>query len=57
MRLKVYTQIFSGKVSAVLAQSSCTQSGEALYTVLVDLDPAQQELLPGMTGQADITLS
>lgn len=37
-------------------ECACT-SDEALYTVLIDLDPVQQELLPGMIGQADVTLS
>jgi multidrug resistance efflux pump len=56
LRLKAYAETFSGTVSAVLAQSSGTLSDAALYTVLIDLAPAQVSLLPGMTGQADITL-
>jgi HlyD family secretion protein len=56
IRLKAYTETFSGTVSAVLAQSSGTQSGAALYTVLIDVAPTGQLLLPGMTGQADITM-
>ncbi len=55
IRLKAYTDDFTGKVSAVLSQSSGTQSGTAVYTVLIALDPTTRKLLPGMTGQADIT--
>ena len=54
IRLKAYTDDFTGKVSAVLSQSSGTQSGTAVYTVLISLDPTTRRLLPGMTGQADI---
>ena len=56
IRLKSYTDEFKGKVSAVLAQSSGTLSGAALYTVLIAVDPSQMILLPGMTGQAYISL-
>jgi HlyD family secretion protein len=56
IRVKAYTEEFTGKVSAVLAESSGTTSETALYTVLIDLDPTQQMLLPGMTGQAEITI-
>lgn len=56
IRLKAYDQLFTGKVAAQLAQSSGAQNGVALYTVLIDIDPAGQELLPGMTGQASITM-
>lgn len=56
IRLKSYTDEFAGKVTAVLAQSSGKLSGEALYTVLITLDPTTRTLLPGMTGQASISL-
>ena len=56
LRLKAYADGFTGKVSAVLAQSSGTQSSVALYTVVIDLDQTQAQLLPGMTGQAEIAL-
>ena len=56
IRLKSYTDEFTGKVSAVMVQSSGTLSGAALYTVLIALDPTEKYLLPGMTGQAEITL-
>ena len=54
LRLKSYPDVFTGKVSAVLAQSSGSQNGAALYTVLISLDPTAKNLLPGMTGQAEI---
>ncbi len=56
IRLKAYDVTFAGKVSAVLAQSTGAQSGAALFTVLVDLDTTDKLLLPGMTGQAEITV-
>jgi multidrug resistance efflux pump len=56
VRLHAYTDTFTGKVSAVLAQASGAQGGQALYTVLIRLDPAAKQLLPGMTGQAEITV-
>ncbi|NJM41186.1 MAG: biotin/lipoyl-binding protein [Anaerolineae bacterium] len=54
IRLKAHSDVFTGKVSAVLGQSSGSQSGTALFTVLVDLDATDKRLLPGMTGQAEI---
>jgi multidrug resistance efflux pump len=54
IRLKAHSDVFTGKVSAVLGQSSGSQSGTALFTVLVNLDPTDKRLLPGMTGQAEI---
>jgi HlyD family secretion protein len=56
VRLHAYTDTFTGKVSAILAQSSGTQSSQALYTVLIRLDPTANQLLPGMTGQVEITV-
>jgi len=55
IRLKAQSNVFTGKVSAVLGNSSGTQSGTAIYTVLIDLDPTNALLLPGMTGQASIS--
>ncbi len=55
IRLKSYSDELKGKVSAVLVPSSGTLSGAALYTVLITLDPTDKMLLPGMTGQADIS--
>jgi len=56
LRFKAHEETFSGKVNTVLAQSSGTQSGTALFTAIIDLDPTDKMLLPGMTGQAEITV-
>ena len=56
IRLKAHDTGFTGKVSAVLAQSTGAQGGSALFTVLIDLDVADKLLLPGMTGQAEISI-
>ena len=62
IRLKAYDETFVGKVVAVLSQSTGAQSGAALFTVLINLDattkPAipSKQLLPGMTGQAEIAI-
>ena len=55
IRLKAHSDVFAGKVAAVLSNSSGTQSGTAIYTVLIDLDKTNALLLPGMTGQASIS--
>lgn len=57
IRVKAHTEALTGRVSAILAQSSGATSGTALYTVLIDVDATQKMLLPGMTGQAEIDLS
>jgi hypothetical protein len=41
-------------VRAILPQSSGTQGSNALFTVIVELDPAGEALLPGMLGEAEI---
>ena len=56
IRLKAYDAMFTGKVSAVLAQSTGAQGGAALFTVLMDLDVTDKLLLPGMTGQTEISV-
>jgi HlyD family secretion protein len=56
LRLKAFGQTFGGKVGHVLPLSSGSLSGVALYTVIVTLDATDAELLPGMTGQAEIVL-
>jgi multidrug resistance efflux pump len=59
LRLKPFDRTFTGKVSAILPQSSGTQGNAAIFTVVIDVDPPDAaldaELLPGMTGQAEIT--
>jgi len=56
IRLKAFGQVFTGKVGSVLPVSSGSLSGVALYTAIVTIDPGGAELLPGMTGQAEIAL-
>jgi multidrug efflux pump subunit AcrA (membrane-fusion protein) len=56
VRLKPFDTTFKGKVSAILPQASGVQGTNALFTVVVALDPAKEELLPGMTGQAEISV-
>jgi len=57
IRLKSYPDAFTGKVAAVLSQSSGTQGTSALFTVLISIDKTNRKLLPGMTGQAEIAIS
>ncbi len=57
VRLRAFSEeAFAGKVRAVLPLSSGTQGSNALFTVVIDLDPAGKALLPGMSGQAEIQL-
>jgi multidrug resistance efflux pump len=56
VRLKAYDKNFNGKVSAILPQSSGMQGTTAIFTVLIKLDDAKEDLFPGMTGQAQIQL-
>ena len=56
IRLKAFEQTFSGIVKTILPISTGTDNGVALYTVIIDVDPADVTLLPGMTGQAEIQL-
>lgn len=57
VRLKPYDKTFAGKVSAILPSSSGVQGTSALFTVIIALDPATEDFLPGMTGQAEIAVS
>ncbi|BCX02526.1 MAG: HlyD family type I secretion periplasmic adaptor subunit [Candidatus Roseilinea sp.] len=54
IRLKAFDRAFSGKVAAILPQSTGAQGGAALFTVLIALDPSEARILPGMTGRAEI---
>ena len=56
IRLKAFEQTFNGKVKTILPISTGTDNGVALYTVIINVDPADVTLLPGMTGQAEIQL-
>lgn len=59
LRLKPFDRTFTGRVSAILPQATGTQGNAAIFTVVIDVDPPDAlldaELLPGMTGQAEIT--
>jgi multidrug resistance efflux pump len=54
VHLRAYDRMFAGRVRAILPQSSGTQGSNALFTVIVELDPAGEVLLPGMLGEAEI---
>lgn len=54
VRLRAFDEPFAGKVAAIVPQSTGAEGGAALFTVLIDLDPTQSLLLPGMTGRAEI---
>ena len=41
-------------VTAIVPQSAGAQGGTALFTVLITLDPTKAQILPGMTGRAEI---
>ena len=57
IRLKAYTETLTGTVSTILQKSTDTLSnGVAVYTVLIDVPALGKTLLPGMTGQADISV-
>ncbi len=56
VRLKPYDKDFPAKVTAILPQSSGVQGNVAIFTVVVQLDPAPEQLLPGMTGQVEISV-
>ncbi len=54
VRLKAFDRTFSGTVTAILPQSTGTQGGAALFSALIELDPSEARILPGMTGRAEI---
>jgi multidrug resistance efflux pump len=57
IRMKAYTETLTGTVSTILSMSTNTLSnGTAVYTVLIDVPTVGKTLLPGMTGQADISI-
>ena len=57
IRLKAHGEPLTARLGSVLAQASGAQGNTATYTVLFDLDKTDKLLLPGMTGQADISVS
>lgn len=56
VRLRAVDGAITGQVEAVIPQSSGTQGGSALFTVLVKLNvpTTGATVLPGMTGQVDV---
>ena len=56
VRLRSYAEPMTAHVASILAQSSGTQGNTATFTVLLDIDKSPRLLLPGMTGQADVTV-
>ena len=56
LRLRAFTEPFTGTVRAVLPLSTSTQGGNAVFTVVVALDPGDKTLLPGMCGQGEIRI-
>ena len=59
VRLKTYDEPFQGSVSTLLplADTNVTSSTvDARFNVLLTVEPNGVELLPGMTGQAEISL-
>jgi multidrug resistance efflux pump len=56
VRLRAFQQPFSGQVRAILPQSSGLQGNNALFVAIISLDPGDATLLPGMTGEAEISV-
>ncbi|BCX04698.1 MAG: hypothetical protein KatS3mg053_2636 [Candidatus Roseilinea sp.] len=57
VRLRAVRAPLAGRVRAILPQSSGVLGADALFTVIVELDPTNEILLPGMTGQVEITVN
>ena len=60
IRLKPFDRAFDGRVRTILPQpassASAAAGSTAVFTALIDVDPAGEALLPGMTGQAEIAI-
>jgi multidrug resistance efflux pump len=56
LRLTPFSKTFSAKVQAIVPQGTQSNSDSAFFTLLIDIDPAGAALLPGMTGQAEISV-
>jgi multidrug efflux pump subunit AcrA (membrane-fusion protein) len=59
IQLNAFAQPFTGRVKATLAQSLSRGDDDgdgdsALFTILLDIDPTDKRLLPGMAGRADV---
>ncbi len=57
VRLRAIPTPFNGRVRAVLPQATGALGTDALFTVIVELDSADERLLPGMTGQVEIAVN
>ncbi len=57
VRLRAVQTPLTGRVRAILPQSSGMLGADALFTVIVELNPTNELLLPGMTGQVEITVN
>ncbi len=56
LRLTPFSKTFSAKVQAIVPQGTQSSGDAAFFTLLIDIDPAGAALLPGMTGQAEISV-
>lgn len=56
LRLTPFSKTFSAKVQAIVPQGVQSSGDSAFFTLLIDIDPAGAALLPGMTGQAEISV-
>ncbi len=54
VQLAANEHAIAGKVKAVLAQAPVAGGASGLFEVLVDLDPAHERVLPGMSGHVSI---
>ncbi|MCL6509192.1 MAG: biotin/lipoyl-binding protein [Anaerolineae bacterium] len=57
VRLRAVQTPLTGRVHAILPLSSGVLGADALFTVIIALDPTGELLLPGMTGQVEIAVN
>jgi HlyD family secretion protein len=57
LRLTPFSKTFKGKLHAIVPQGTPSGADSAIFTLLIDIDPAGEALLPGMTGQAEISVN
>jgi multidrug efflux pump subunit AcrA (membrane-fusion protein) len=55
VRLRAFDARLDATVASVVPQSSSEQGSAAIFTVILNLDAGGQTVLPGMTGQVEIT--
>ena len=56
LRLTPFSKTFNAQVQAIVPQGTQSSGDSAFFTLLIDIDPAGAALLPGMTGQAEISV-